>query len=355
MEYYTGLDVSNNTTAICVIDSKRKIIFEMSVESCPQTIVETIKALNLNMVRIGLEAGCFSHFLVKEMATRGLKVICVESRRMAAVLATTINKTDRNDARGIAEALRAEYFTEVHHKSDESVEINMTLNARGTLVKNQTQIKNTIRGLLKTFGIRFISGKSISEFIENASKASEVLSPMAKTSIECLLKVLSEIAQQISLIDKPLLTFAKTDSDCILLQTVPGVGPITALAFKSTVDNPERFANSKDVAAYIGLTPKQYASGETLIQSSVSKCGSGSTRALLTGAATSMLIHCKTWSLPRGWAMKLAKSKGLKKARVALARKLAVIMHRMLITKQAFRLGKELEKGSKSKTKRIAA
>lgn len=335
MRNYVGLDVSLKTISICVVDEKGKKLFEGEVESTPKDLDHFLKKTGLEIELIGLESGNLTHYLKKGLLKDGYRVAVMESRKMAAILATIINKTDKNDARGIAEALRVGHFQECVHRSDEAVEIRSLLHLRQTAIEERTHIINSLRGHLKVYGIKF-SKKAGKTFSEKVTQAVKELAPSIQRSIQSLLRILIAMETEIKALTKEVAKVASRDEDVKLLQTVDGVGPITALAFKAEIDDAKRFENSKDVAAYIGLTPSQYSSGEVHRQGGISKKGSKRTRYLLVEAASSLLTRCKTWSKLRAWGMKIQKKKGTRKATVAVARKLAVIMHRMLITKKTF-------------------
>lgn len=344
MTHYAGLDVSMNTTFICIVNEKGKVVKELEAASTPEAIDSFISGTGLKIGKIGLESGCLTHYLKKGLQKKGYTVIGMESHRMAAILATIINKTDKNDARGIAEALRVGHYKECVHRSDEAVEIRTLLHGRQTAVEGRTHAITSIKGHLKVYGIKLGkgSGKSFREKVEGAITN---LNPRIQKVIKSLLNILDTIEEEIKLLDQLVKDAGKEDEQVRLLQTVDGVGPITALAFVAEVDDPKRFEESKDVAAYIGLTPTQYSSGEKHRQGGISKKGSKHTRCLLVEAATTLLTRCQNWSKLKAWGMKLMKKIGKKKAIIAVARKLAVIMHKMLIT------GKCFERSTKKKEK----
>jgi len=335
MCYYVGLDVSLKSTMICVLDEKRKRIQEGEVDSAPEAIDAFLRQTGLEIEQIGLESGNLTHYLKKGLLKIKYRVAIMESRKMAAILATIINKTDKNDARGIAEALRVGHFQECVHRSDDAVEIRTLLHLRQTAIEERTHIINSLRGHLKVYGIKFSkkAGKTFRKIVEEAIKN---LRPRVQSAIQSLLNILDTLNKEIKALTKEVENVASSDQDVQLLQTIDGVGPITALAFKAEVDDPNRFEDSKDVAAYIGLTPRQYSSGEVHRQGGISKKGSKRTRYLLVEAANALVTRCKAWSKLKAWGMKLQKKKGNRKAVVAVARKLAVIMHKMLITKKPF-------------------
>ena len=335
MRNYVGLDVSLKTTSICILNEKGKRVEEGEVDSTPEAIDVFLKKTGLEIEQIGLESGNLTHYLKKGLLKMKYRVAVMESRKMAAILATIINKTDKNDARGICEALRVGHFQECVHRSDEAVEIRTILHMRQTSIEEKTHVINSLRGHLKVYGIKFSkkAGKGFRKMVEEAVVN---LSPRIQRVVQSLLNILDTLNKEIQALSKEVESIASTSEDVQLLQTIDGVGPITALAFKAEIDDPKRFENSKDAAAYIGLTPKQYSSGEVHRQSGISKKGSKRTRYLLVEAGSALLTRCKTWSKLKAWGMKLQKKKGIRKATVAVARKLAVIMHKMLMTRKPF-------------------
>lgn len=335
MRNYVGLDVSLKSTSICILDEKGKRLLEGEVESTPEAIHEFLIKTGLEIEQIGLESGNLTHYLKTGLMKKKYQVAVMESRKMAAILATIINKTDKNDARGICEALRVGHFRECVHRSDNAVETRSLLHLRQTAIEERTHIINSVRGHLKVYGIKFAkkAGKTFRKMVEEAITD---LRPSIQRAIQSLLNILDVLNEEIKKLTREVETVAEADEDVKLLQTVDGVGPITALAFKAEIDNPKRFEDSKDAAAYVGLTPSQYSSGEVQRQGGISKKGSKRTRYLLVEAASALLTRCKAWSKVKAWGMKLQKKKGNRKAVVAVARKLAVIMHKMLITRKPF-------------------
>lgn len=342
MTHYAGLDVSMNTTFICIVNEKGKVMKELESASTPEAIHSFLSATGLQIEKVGLESGCLTHYLKKGLKKKGYDIVGMESHKMAAILATIINKTDKNDARGIAEALRVGHYKECVHRSDEAVEIRTILHGRRTAVEGKTHTITSIKGHLKVYGIKLGkgSGKSFREKVETSIAT---LNPRVQKVIKSLLNILDIFEKEIKELDQTVKDIGKEDERVKLLQTIDGVGPITALAFVAEVDDPKRFEDSKDVAAYIGLTPTQYSSGEMQRQGGISKKGSKHTRCLLVEAATTLLTRCQVWSKLKAWGLKLMRKIGKKKAIIAVARKLAVIMHQMLIT------GERFERSSKKK------
>lgn len=343
MKYYIGLDVSLKTTAMCIVNQDGKIILEDSVPTDPVTISATIKDANLEVEKIAIESGSISHWLVEQLCQRGLPIICIDSRKMSKVLSININKTDKNDARLIAEALRCSFYSKVHQKSQDTVEAQILINSRRTLKNIATQLKNTIRGHLKIYGI-FLGSVNSSKFIEKVTALLKDKSESVRLALKGLLETFSSILQQLEILEDHLEKMAKDDEDVKLLKTIPGVGTLTAFSFKAYLGDPERFKTSKTVGAYFGMTPRQYSSGEIHRQGRVSKCGSSEVRFLLNEAASVMLYCTKSWCRPKAWGLKLKKKKGHKKATMAVGRKLCTIMHKMLITRKPFEYGEPKEK-----------
>lgn len=343
MKYYTGLDVSMKTTSVCIVDQDGKIILEETVATDPATLNAIIKATRLKIEKIAIESGSISHWLVEELIERDLPIICIDSRKMSKVLSLKINKTDKNDARLIAEALRCGFYSEVHQKTQENVDVRILINSRRTLKDVSIKLKNTIRGHLKAFGIRLglVKNKQFSIKVRELLKDK---SEIVQCGLDELLATFESINLQLEKLEDKLEEMAKNDEDIQLLMTIPGIGIITAFTYKTYLGDPKRFKTSRAVGAYFGMTPRQYSSGETERQGKVSKCGSPEVRFLLNEAACSMLYCTKSWCRPKAWGLKLKKKKGHKKATMAVGRKLCTIMHRMLITKKPFEYGSPKEK-----------
>ena len=335
MKYYSGLDVSLEETSICVVDSDGVIVAERKVASEPREIAEALLALGLVFERVGLEAGPLSPWLHDGLHSEGLPAICIETRQMKAALRAMRNKTDRNDARGIAQVMRTGWFRFVHVKSPESQELRLLLNHRKTLQRKTLDLENEVRGTLKAFGLK-VGKVSRGRF---AARVRELMAdrPRLRAATESMLKARGALMTEFDRLHRMVLEAVRGDLLCGRLMTVPGVGPITALAFKTGVDVPERFAKSKTVGAHFGLTSRKFNSGEIDYNGRISKCGDAMVRTLLYEAANAMLIRCARYSALKAWAMRIAKTRGLKRAKVALARKLAVIMHRMWLDGSEFR------------------
>jgi transposase len=287
---------------------------------------------------VGIEACPLSEWLYGALVESGFKAVCIETRHAQRFLSSRPNKTDRSDARGIAEMMRIGHYRAVHVKSKASQLLRAVLIARKKFVDHMLSIEDTIRGLMKVQGYKLGT-------VHRNGFAARVTTLLAdaedlRLAIEPLLEARNMMRKQKVLLDRRISEMARKDEVCKRLMTVPGVGPIVSLLFKATIDDPKRFKDSKAVAAHLGLTPRVYQSGEIDRSGHVSKCGDSLLRHALYEAANSHLRISKKWSTLRVCGVKLAKRIGGKKACVAVARKLAVIMHRMWIEETDFRFGR---------------
>ena len=339
MEHFAGLDVSVKETSVCVVDDTGRMVREVRVASEPEALLPVLTNPLYRFKRIGLEAGPLSQWLFSALAEAGLPVICVETRHMRAVLQAQINKTDRNDARGMAQMMRVGLYRPVHVKTLRSQKLRMLLTHRKLLQSKAIAIDNDLRGTLRNFGLKVgVVGASkfearIRELVENLPDLAELVEP--------LLIVRRTLRQQIGILHGRLLAIVRTDDVCRRLMTVPGVGPVVVLTYRATVDVPARFRNSKAVGAVFGLTPARYQSGEIDRSGAISRCGDEMMRAMLYEAAHILLVRVAKWSWLKAWAMKIARHRGMKRATVALARRLAVILHRIWVDGTEFRWTRE--------------
>ena len=333
MEYFAGLDVSIKQTSVCIVDSSGRLVREEKVASEPDALVPVLT--NHRFKRIGLEAGPLSQWLFSALAEAGLPVICVETRHMRAVLKAQINKTDRNDARGIAQMMRVGLFRPVHVKTLRSQKLRMLLTHRKLLQSKAIAIENDLRATLRNFGLKVGSvGKAKFE-----ARIKELVAdlPDLVVLVEPLLIVRRVLREQLAILHRRLLAIVRDDDLCRRLMTIPGVGPVVALTYRATIDVPARFRNSKAVGVVLGLTPSKYQSGEIDRTGGISRCGDEMMRAMLYEAAQIILVRSTKWSWLKAWALQVARRRGAKKAIVALARRLAVIMHRIWVDGTEFR------------------
>jgi transposase len=338
MEHYVGLDVSLKLTAICIVDQTGRIEREGVVASNPEAIAAFIKSYAPHVARIGLETGATSTWLWTELNKMGLPVICIDARHAKAALRMQINKSDRNDAVGIARIMQCGWYKEVRVKDLDSHAVKALLVSRALLVKIKRDLENQIRGLLKNLGL--VIGRA--KMHVSALRAAELTEdrPELAAAVEPLLKAREAIERQIADLDRKVLRLARNDVQVRRFMTAPGVGAITALCFLATIDDPTRFKRSRSVGAYVGLTTR-YASGEVDWTGRISKCGDKLLRSYLYEAANVLLTRVAKWSALKAWGIRLAKRSGLRKAKVAVARKLAVILHRMWIDGTEFKWSKK--------------
>ena len=340
MDYFAGLDVSVKETSVCIVDDAGKIVREARVASEPEALLQVLANTRYRFKRVGLEAGPLSQWLYSCLAEAGLPVICVETRHMRAMLKAQINKTDRNDARGIAQMMRVGLYRPVHVKTLRSQKLRVLLTHRKLLQSKAIAIENDLRATLRNFGLKVGTigtvkyEMRIRELVENL--------PDLAALVEPLLLVRRVIREQLGILHRRLLAIVRDDEVCRRLMTVPSVGPVVALTYRVTVDVPARFRNSKAVGAVFGLTPAKYQSGEIDRTGAISPCGDEMMRMMLYEAAQSMLVRSAKWSWLKAWAIKIARHRGMKKAIVALARRLAVIMHRIWVDGTEFRWTREV-------------
>jgi transposase len=327
MKHYAGLDVSIKETSVCVLDEAGRIIREVKVPSHPDDLVPVLTDPAHPLDRVGLEAGPLSQWLFSGLAEKGVPIVCIETRHTKAFLKAQINKSDRNDARGIAQMMRVNLFRPVHVKTVRSQHRRALLSARKLLQEKAVAIENDIRGLLRNFGLRVGAVGSggfearIRELVEDQPELVGIMLP--------LLAARRVLRDRFAELHRRVLDEAKDDEVCRRLMTIPGVGPVVALAFIATIDVPARFRNARAVGPALGLTPVLHQSGESSRIGRVSLCGDAMMRGLLYEAAQVLLTRVTKWSWLKAWAMEVARRRGQRRAIVALARRLAVIMHRM--------------------------
>jgi transposase len=334
MEQYVGLDVSQEQTSVCVVDGDGKTLWQGKCASTPEAIAATIRTRAPEAVRIGLESGPLSAWHWHELRKLGLPVVCLDARHAKAALALQINKSDRNDARGLAQIVRTGWYREVAVKGVDSHLVRALLTSRAQLVRMRVDLGNQIRGVLKPFGL--VAGKGGGRPFAERVRALVAGGPLQEVA-EALLAAWQGIGEQIAVLGRRLVAAARQDEAARRLMTAPGVGVLVALAYVSVIDAPERFAKSSSVGAYIGLTPRRYQSGEEDYTGHISRCGDRLLRTYLYEAAGIILHRVSRWSALKAWGTRLAKRIGTRKATVAVARKLSTILHRMLRDGSEFR------------------
>src|SRR5210317_259917 len=340
MNYCAGFDVSLRFTNICVIDDDGELLAEGKTDSEVADIIAFFDELDVEITEVGLEAGTLTQYLTYGLQFAGYEVVCMEARQVKAALSAMRNKTDKNDARGIAQLLRSGWYNRVHVKSMASHRVRALLSSRKAVLNKCIDLENEIRGLFKVFGIKLppklghgAFDGAVRKIIETDATLSECLLPLLEARLE--------LYHRFRELDNRTRNLAHADPVCQRLMTAPGVGFVTALTFKAGVDDPARFRRSRTVAAHFGLTPRRFQSGEIDFDGHISRAGDANVRSTLYVAANSMLTRSSKWSPLKAWGMKLAKSRGHKRAVIAVARKLAVILHRMWIDDTQFQWSTE--------------
>ena len=259
MDHFAGLDVSVKETSVCIVDDTGRIVREVKVASEPEALLQVLRNPAYHFKRIGLEAGPLSQWLFSALAEAGLPVICVETRHMRAVLKAQINKTDRNDARGMAQMMRAGLYRPVHVKTLRSQKLRMLLTHRKLLQSKAIAIDNDLRGTLRNFGLK-VGMVGTVKFEARIRELVENLPDLAAL-VEPLLIVRRTLREQFCILHRRLLAIVRDDEVCRRLMTTPGVGPVVSLTYRATVDVPARFRKSKSVGAVFGLTCCQVSIG----------------------------------------------------------------------------------------------
>lgn len=335
MQFFVGVDVSLDSSSICVIDERGVIIKEGKCASEPEAIARFIRHKGRKIEHVGLETGGLSQWLYAGLVREGFRVSVMEARHVRAAFAAMRVKTDRNDARGIAQLVRLGWFKAVHVKAMSAQEMRALLNGRQFLVDKLTGIENSMRAALRNFGLK-MGEVTRPKWPARARELAQGVSSLEMV-IDALLRVREVILQELRALEKQLLDAAKADPVVRMLMTAPGVGAIVALTFKSAVDDPARFPRAQDVGPWLGLTPSRYQSGRTDHVGRITRAGDASVRTVLYEAASTLLGRVSQWSALKSWGVRLMRRTGGKKARVAVARKLAVVLLSMWKTGEPFR------------------
>ena len=335
MARFVGLDVSQKLTAICIVDDTGRRLWRGQCPTHPEQIEQTVRRHAGEECSIGIETGPMTPWLVHELRGRRFDVVCLDARHARAALKMQINKTDQNDAEGLAQIMRTGWYRSVHVKSYEAHRVRALLGARAQLVGMTTRLSNHIRGVLKVFGLLpgAMRGLPFDHRVETLLADREDLVPI----VQPMLVAWRGLREQIAAFDKAVRALAKASPTCRLLMSVPGIGVVSVLSYVSTVEDPERFPRSRSVGAHMGLTPKQYQSGDIDRSGRISKCGDVLARTLMYEAAVVILTRVKRASRLKDWAQGIANRSGFGKARVALARKLSVILHSIWRSGEPFR------------------
>ena len=340
MEHFVGLDVSLEFTSVCIVNCRGDIVREAKVASEPEVISAGLRSFNPTTTQVGLEAGPLSQWLYAGLARAGFQVVLLETRHVKAAVCAMAVKTDRRDAQGIAQLMRMGWYRPVHAKSLGAQEIRAALVARKQLLNRMMDLERSMRGILRGFGLRVgqVTRRSfegrIRELIEGHS--------MLQTVMAAMLTARAALKLEVEKLHRAILNIVREDGICRRLMTVPGVGALTSITFKSAVDDPSRIARSRGIGPLFGLTPRKYQSGETDRTGAITRSGDAMVRTALYEAANSILCRGTRFSALKRWALGVAVRRGAKKAKVALARKIGVILHRMWVDGTSFRWTREM-------------
>jgi transposase len=333
--FYLGLDISLARTAVCIMDAAGQVVREQSVASTPEAIAAVVRACGMKVERVGLEAGINSAWIARGLLETKLPVIVIDATHAAAALKTGFrNKTDKNDARGIADLMRVNKFRAVSVKSMAAQRDRALLTVREQLRRQSLDARNIIWSILQIEGLKPPKLTSPAfQVLVAQSLDDEALAPL----VGPLVAVVEHLDSQVAGLDKAIAARARASAVCKRLMTVPGVGPLVALTYVAGVDDPARFSDSRTVGAHFGLTPRRYQSGEMDWSGGISRAGDAGVRRALYQAANVLIHHSRGWCALKSWAVRVAKRRGLSKAKVALARKLAVVLHKMWTTGEDYR------------------
>jgi transposase len=338
MTSYAGLDVSQQETAICIVDETGLVRWCGKARSEPTALAAVLRRRAPDLERAVLESGALSGWLCGGLVEAGLPAVCIDARAAHGALKQRRSKTDRGDAEGLARLAQVGWFKVVRVKSRASFERHALLAARERLVRINRDLLNQIRGLVKPLGL--VLPRTTPRRLVARLQAWLDEAPAMRPALTALLTARACVAEELERLDRLLVRRAGDDPVCRRLTTIPGVGAITATCFVGVVDDPERFARADQVAAYLGLTPRRWQSGEVDRQGGISRAGNGMARHLLFEAANSLLVRVKRPCALQSWALRLQERVGGKKARTALARKLAVLMHKLWRRQQDFDWGR---------------
>jgi len=325
MTSYVGLDVSLAETSVCVLGGDGRVRFEGKVKTRPEDLVQCLRKHADDAERVGMETGQTAGVLFRALKAADVPILCLETRHAHRALSARTNKTDRNDARGLAELMRVGWYREAWIRGTSANAIRSLLLGRRLLLQTKRTLENTLRGGVKRFGL--ITTKTAGRTFTHRAASVLDQDPAYAAFAAPILAVLRSVLVQIREYDRQLRGLARRDDTVARLMTIPGIGYLTAMAFYSTIEDPGRFKRSEDVGPYLGLTPRTHQSGEIDRTGRITKTGDGMTRSYLFEAANVLLTRIQRPSALRLWGLRLKGRAGLKKAQVAVARKLAVMMH----------------------------
>jgi transposase len=336
MKLFVGMDVSLEKSALCVLSEHGDVLREAEVASDPAALAQWIKEQSGSIAAVGLEAGPLSQWLHRGLSAAGLDVVLMETRQVKGALKAMPIKTDRRDAEGIARLLHLGWFRPVHCKSVSAQEVRSLLSARKAVQQGMISLEMSLRGMLRNFGLK-VGAISRGRF-EHRIRELTAGNAMLEAATEPMLRARAALRQELAGLERYVRGLAQEDQVCQRLMSMPGIGAVVALTFRSAVDDPSRFSSSKKVGPWVGLTPSRNQSGERDVSGRITKAGDANLRRALCQAATVMMNRGpSTWL--RTWAERVARRRGRKCAMVALARRIAVVLHRMWRDNTAFQAG----------------
>jgi len=340
MKTFIGIDVSLESSAVCVLDEHGQVVKRAQIASEPESLVGLIKGLPWQVEAVGMEAGPLSQWLHAGLAKADIGLTLMETRQVKAVLKAMPVKTDRRDAEGIAQLLRMGWFRPVHCKSVSAQEMRALLSARKTVQRALLDIEGSLRGVLRNFGLKLgpISKGRYEQRVGELVAGNRML----QTASTAILQARVALRKELATVEQRLRELARQDEVCRCMMTMPGVGAIVALTVRSAIDDPTRFRSSRNVGPWVGLTPRREQSGERDVVGHITKAGDATLRTALFNAATVMMHRGRPCWL-RAWGMQVAKRRGQKRATVAVARRIGVILHRMWMDGSEFRLKRDTE------------
>jgi transposase len=319
--------VSDKDTAIHVLDEHGRPVWKGKRPSEPEALAAALKRHAPELVRVGLETGRLAPWLYHSLKGLGVPVVRLDARHARAATALQRNKTDARDAETLAQLVRTGWYREARVKGWAAHAVRHLVGARAQLVGISTDLSNQIRGVLRTFGLR-VTGRAGGAFEAKVRERMEGRPGIAAVA-EPLLAAWRAVRDQVAVLDRTLIDAAKGDATCRLLMSCPGVGVVVATSFAATVEAPGHFRRSRSVGAYLGLTPRRHQSGEIDRSAGVSKRGDKLLRSYLFEAASCLLIRVQRPSALKAWGLALVQRLGFKRAAVAVARKIGVVLHAM--------------------------
>ena len=329
MRCFAGLDVSLHSTAVCVVDRHGALVLEGTCASDPEAIATFLKATGRGFSRVGMESSSMAEWLYRGLAKAKLPIVCIEARQASQVLQVRRNKTDRNDARGIAEIMRIGLYASVHIKSPEARRLRLLLTGRGLVLTKAIDLENAIGGFLRGFGLKMrrCAASKFAAQVETLTREQ----PETAACLAPMMAARAELRRQLTEYERLIADFVRSDAICRRLMTAPGVGVWVAASYRSAIDQPERFSNSRTVGAHLGLTPRIRQSGTIDYSGKISRWGDRLARTALFSAANVILNPRTRVSSLKTWGLGVAQRRGRMKATIAVARRLAAILHRMWV------------------------